>query len=56
MKIGQVVIETKTQQRARVTAKNGDWQIEIVYLDDHGNDLHPNAVAWLHPKLVEVEK
>lgn len=54
MKIGQLVTETKTGRRARITATNGDWQIEIAYIDSDGNDLHPNAIAWLHPSLVKV--
>lgn len=53
MKIGQIVREKKTGKRARITAINGNWQIEIAYIDDQGADLHPNAIAWLHPSLVQ---
>lgn len=55
-KKGQIVIETRLNKRARVTALNGDWQVEIAYIDEHGNDLHPNAIAWLHPRNLELEQ
>lgn len=55
MRVGQIVIEKRTGKRARITAVNKDWQIEIAYIDEEGKDLHPNAIAWLHPSLVRLE-
>lgn len=51
--VGDIVTEKRTKRLAKVTATNRDWQIEIAYIGDDGEDLHPNAVAWTHPNNIE---
>ena len=55
-KKGAIVIETRIQKRARVLQMHQDWQVFIAYIDADGNDLHPNAIAWVHPNNLKLER
>jgi hypothetical protein len=49
-------IEERTNRRCRITATNGNWQVEIAYVDADGKDISPSAIAWLSPKALKREK